>query len=56
MTKLRNHRQINKQDILYEAKSRKIRNVYFKENFSRETLAIRKRLWNEVVRLREEEG
>ena len=47
---------IGKQDILHEAKSRKIRNFYFKENFPRETLAIRKRLWNEVVRLQEEEG
>ena len=32
----------DKQDILHEAKSRKIRNFYFKEDFSRETLAIRK--------------
>ena len=32
----------DKQDILLEAKSRKIRNFYFKEDFSRETLAIRK--------------
>ena len=46
----------DKQDILLEAKSRKIRNFYFKEDFSRETLAIRKELWNEVVSLREEEG
>ena len=46
----------DKQDILHEAKSCKIRNFYFKEDFSRETLAIRKGLWNEVVRLREEEG
>ena len=46
----------DKQDILLEAKSRKIRNFYFKEDFSRETLAIRKGLWNEVVRLREEDG
>ena len=46
----------DKQDILLEAKSRKIRNFYFKEDFSRETLAIRKGLWNEVFRLREEEG
>ena len=35
----------DKQDILLEAKSRKIRNFYFKEDFSRETLAIRKGLW-----------
>ena len=46
----------DKQDILHEGKSRKIRNFYFKEDFSRETLAIRKELWNEVVSLREEEG
>ena len=46
----------DKQDILHEAKSRKIRNFYFKEDFSRETLAIKKGLWNEVIRLREEEG
>ena len=45
-----------KQDTLHEAKSRKIRNFYFKEYFSGETLAIRKGLWNEVVRIREEEG
>ena len=32
----------DKQDILHEGKSRKIRNFYFKEDFSRETLAIRK--------------
>ena len=44
------------QDILHEAKSRKTRNFYFKEDFSRETLAIRKGLCIEVVRLREEEG
>ena len=43
------------QDLLHEAKSRKIRNFYFKEDFSRETLAIRKGLWNAVVRLWEEE-
>ena len=36
----------DKQDILHEAKSRKIRNFYFKEDFSRETLLIRKGLWN----------
>ena len=46
----------DKQDILLEAKSRKIRNFYFKGDFSREPLAIRKGLWNEVVRLREEDG
>ena len=46
----------DKQDILHEAKSRKIINFYFKEDFSRETLAIRKELWNEVVTLREEES
>ena len=46
----------DKQDILHEVKSRKIRNFHFKEHFSRETLAIRKGLWNEVFRLREEEG
>ena len=46
----------DKQDILHEAKSRKIRNFYFKEDFSRETLAIRKGLSNEVVRLRELAG
>ena len=46
----------DKQDILHEGKSRKIGNFYFKEDFSRETLAIRKELWNEVVSLREEEG
>ena len=43
----------DKQDILHEAKSRKIRNFYLKEDFSRETLAIRKGLSNEVVRLLE---
>ena len=46
----------DKQDILHEGKSRKIGNFYFKEDFSRETLAIRKELWNEVVSLWEEEG
>ena len=46
----------DKQDILHEAKSRKIRNSYFKEAFSSETLVIRKGVWNEVVSLREEEG
>ena len=46
----------DKQDILHEGKSRKIGNFYFKEDFSRETLAIRKELWNEVVSLQEEEG
>ena len=46
----------DKQDILHEAKTRKIRRYYFKEDFSKETLEIRKRLWDEVVRLREEEG
>ena len=45
----------DKKAILHEAKSRKIRNFYFKDNFSKETLAIRKGLWNEVVRLQEEE-
>ena len=34
----------DKQDILHGAKSRKIRNFYFKEDFSGETLAIRKGL------------
>ena len=46
----------DKQDILHEAKTRKIRRYYFEEDFSKETLEIRKRLWDEVVRLREEEG
>ena len=46
----------DKQDILHDAKTRKIRRYYFKEDFSKETLEIRKRLWDEVVRLREEEG
>ena len=46
----------DKQDILHEAKIRKIRRYYFKEDFSKETLEIRKRLWDEVVRLRGEEG
>ena len=46
----------DKQDILHEAKSRKIRNFYLKQDFVRETLVIRKGLWNEVVRLRKEEG
>ena len=46
----------DKQDVLYVAKSRKIRNFYFKEDFPRETLAIKKALRNDVVRLREEEG
>ena len=36
----------DKQDILHEAKSHKIRNFYFKQYFSIETLAIRKGLWN----------
>ena len=44
----------DKQDILHEVKSRKIRNFYFKEDLSGETLAIRKGLWNKVVRLQEE--
>ena len=34
----------DKQGILHEAKSPKIRNFYFKEDFSRETLAKRKEL------------
>ena len=42
----------DKQDIFHEAKSCKIRNFYFKEDFSRDTLAIKQGLWNEVVRLR----
>ena len=46
----------DKQDILHEAKSRKIRNFNFKNFFSRETSAIRKELCNEAVRLREEES
>ena len=46
----------DKQGILYEAKSRKIRNFYFKEDFSWENLAIRKGIWNEIVMLQEEEG
>ena len=45
----------DKQDILHEAKSPKIRTFCFKD-FSREILEIRKGLWNEVVSLREEEG
>ena len=45
-----------KQDTLHKAKSRKTRKNFFKEYFSRETLAITKGLWNEVIRLREEEG
>ena len=45
----------DKQDILHQPKSRKIRNFYFKD-FSRETLAVTKGLWNDVVRLQEEEG
>ena len=40
----------DKQGLLHEAKSRKIRNFYFKEDISRETLTIRKGFWNEVVR------
>ena len=44
----------DKQDILHEVKSRKIRNFYFKEDLSGETLAIRKGLWNKVVILQEE--
>ena len=39
----------DKQDILHEA-----RKFYFKADFSRETLATRKGLWNEVVRWEEE--
>ena len=35
-------------------KSRTIRNLYFKEDFTRETLAISKGLWNVVVRFQEE--
>ena len=46
----------DKQDILHEAKSCKIRNFYYREDFSRETLTVRKGLWNEVIRLWEEEG
>lgn len=41
---------------MHEAKSRKNRKFYFKEDFSRETFEIEKSLWNEVFRLREEEG
>ena len=44
----------DKQDILHEAKLRKIRKFYFKDDFSRKTLATRKGLWNEVVRWEEE--
>ena len=46
---IENHQQLllnywisNKQDILYEAKTRKIRNFHFKEDFSREILVIKK--------------
>ena len=46
----------DKQDILHESKSLKIRNFYFKEYLSREIVAIRQGLWNEVDRLPEEEG
>ena len=46
----------DKEGILYEAKSRQIRNFYFKEDFSWETLTIRKGIWNEIVMLQEEEG
>ena len=46
----------DKQEILHETKSRNIRNFYFKEDFLRETLVIRKGLWNEVIRLRGKEG
>ena len=46
----------DKQDILHESNSLKIRKFYFKEDLSRETVALRKGLWNEVVRLPEEEG
>ena len=46
----------DKQDIFHEAKSCKIRNFYFKEDFSTDTLAIKKGLWNEVLRLRGKKG
>ena len=32
----------------------KLEFFYFKEDISRETLVIRKGLWNEIIRLREE--
>ena len=41
---------IDKQDIFHEANSCKIRNFYFKEDFSTDILAIKKGLWNEVLR------
>ena len=41
---------------MHKAKSHKIRNYYCKEDFSRETLVIRKGIWNEDVRLQKEEG
>ena len=46
---IENHQQLllnywisNKQNILYEAKTSKIRNFHFKEDFSREILVIKK--------------
>ena len=46
----------DKQDILHEAKSPKIRNFYFEEDISRETYVMRKEFSNEIIRLQEEEG
>ena len=41
----------DKRDILQEEKPHKNKKLYFKKHFSRETLELRKGLWNEVVRL-----
>ena len=44
----------DKEEILQKAKVIRSTRYYFKEDFSNETIEIRKRLWTEVERLREE--
>ena len=45
----------DKRDILQEEKRHKNKKLYSKKKFSRETLELRKGLWNEAVRLWEGE-
>ena len=46
----------DKRDILQEEKRHKNKKLYLKKKFSRETLELRKGLWNEAVRLWEGEA
>ena len=45
----------DKQSVLKAAKMRKINNIYVNEDYAEETMAIRKKLFPEVKRLREQE-